>query len=117
MKELVMLLRTFFILKIKNLISIIGLQDFLTICNMEIEKVEVHEGCYGTTVKINDLYFENINKEIIEKYIIDNLKNYNNLQEIFIILAEDLALDSDYESYDSCETCGAWRSTTTYKMK
>lgn len=88
---------------------------------MEINKVEIYQGCTNNTMKINGVDIEDIPIEDIKNIIKDSLDKVEEkyyLKQIFeelLELNEDLILEE--ESSDQCDQCGDYIWDRVYIKK
>jgi hypothetical protein len=101
---------------------------------MEINKIELIEGCYGTDVCINDesLFlheYDNRSEEDIRNLkislinellnIVDNI-NLNDLKyigEIITTISDDFEYLEEKSNEGTCDQCGNWNYKSTYIKK
>ena len=79
-----------------------------------MKKVEVYDGCYGKDIIIDNVYFEECNKEELINLITTKLEDESFLREVFEIYIQNFSIDEEYGNRSTCEQCGHWCSSQTY---
>ena len=79
-----------------------------------MKKVEVFDGCYGKSITIDGVDFENYNKSKLIELINSKFLEEAFLREIFEIYIQNFSIDGEYEDGSTCKQCGHWCSSETY---
>lgn len=79
----------------------------------------IGEHCFGPILEVNGIEYNDISKEDVNEFISDMLENDINSDSlrraVFQLVLEHLQLESEESSSDSCEQCGNYNYTNTYK--
>mgnify|MGYP003616293821 FL=1 len=79
-----------------------------------MKKVEIYDGCFGRDITIDNIDFNEYNKEELINLIKIKLKDESFLREVFEIYIQNFSIDEEYGDRSTCEQCGHWCSSQTY---
>ena len=79
-----------------------------------MKKVEIYDGCFGRDITIDNIDFNEYNKEELINLIKIKLKDENFLREVFEIYIQNFSIDEEYCDRSTCNQCGHWCSSQTY---
>ena len=69
---------------------------------------------FGRDITIDNIDFNEYNKEELINLIKIKLKDENFLREVFEIYVQNFSIDEEYGDRSICEQCGYWCSSQTY---
>lgn len=79
-----------------------------------MKKVEIYDGCFSRHITIDNIDFNEYNKEELINLIKIKLKDENFLREVFEIYIQNFSIDEEYGDRGICDQCGHWCSSQTY---